>query len=270
MLLRNNTQIENFPQPELYTKTFNWLRSYDFQYDITSKLRFTYNANNRAIIGETPGRVNPDYEDEYQLWKDSVWSSVKDFARTMDYNHTFNLSYKLPLDKLPITDWMTSDVRYTGTYNWQRAPLAQDTLGNTIQNSMNVSINHQFNFLSLYNKVGYLKKVNQKLRSQGGRSGGPRPGGRPQQNEDEDKEKEKDPNRIRPWDYGAKLLMIVKNVNVRYSQNEGTFLPGYSRETQLMGMDQRWDAPGAGFIFGLQDDRSEERRVGKECRARWS
>src|SRR5690606_24082217 len=93
-----------------------------------------------------------------------------------------------------------------------------------------------------------------KLRSQGGRSGGPRPGGRPQQNEDEDKEKEKDPNRIRPWDYGAKLLMIVKNVNVRYSQNEGTFLPGYARETQMMGMDQRWDAPGAGFIFGLQDD----------------
>lgn len=255
-LLRNNTQIENFPQPELYTKTFNWQRTYDFQYDITSKLRFSFNANNRAIVGETPGRVNSDYEDEYKLWKDSVWSSVQNFGETMDYNHVFNLSYKLPLDKLPITDWMTSDVRYTGTYNWQRAPLAQDTLGNSIQNSMNMSINHQFNFLSLYNKVGYFKDVNQKFRSQGSARGGPqRPGARPgQDDKEEDEDKEKDPNRLRPWDYGAKLLMIIKNVNVRYSQTEGTFMPGYANETSMMGMNSSWDSPGAAFIFGLQDD----------------
>ncbi len=253
MLLRNNTQIENFPQPELYTKTFNWLRSYDFQYDITSKLRFTYTANNRSIIGETPGRVNSDYEDEYKLWRDSVWSSVQNFGQTMDFNQSVNLSYKLPLDKLPITDWMSSDLRYTGTYNWQRAPLAQDTLGHNIQNSMNLSINHQFNFLALYNKIGYFKKVNQKFRSQGGnRNAPPRPGSRPQQQQ-ERADGEKDPNRIRPWDYGAKLLMIVKNVNVRYAQTEGTYLPGYSHETQLFGMDRHWNAPGAGFVLGLQD-----------------
>lgn len=255
MQLRNNTQIENFPQPELYTKTFNWLRAYDFQYDITSKLRFTFNANNRAIIGETPGRVDKEFEDEYNQWKDSVWSSVQDFGKTMDYNHTFNLSYKLPLDKLPLTDWITSDVRYTGTYNWQRAPLAQDTLGNSIQNSMNLSLNNQLNFLSLYNKVGYLKKVNQKFRNQGSGRSNQRPGARPQQSGDEDeKDKEKDPNRVRPWDYGAKLLMIVKNVSVRYSQTEGTFLPGYAYETSMMGMNDNWSAPGAAFIFGLQDD----------------
>lgn len=257
MLLRNNTQIANFPQPELYTKTFNWLRTYDFQYDLTNNLRFAFNANNRAIIGETPGRVNSDFEDEYQLWRDSVWSSVRNFGETMDYNHAVNLSYKLPLDKLPITDWMTSDVRYTGTYNWQRAPLAQDTLGNNIQNSMNVSINHQLNFLSLYNKVGYFKKVNQKFRSQGGgsRSSGPqRPGARESTDDEKNKDKKDDENRIRPWDYGAKLLMVVKNVNARYSVNEGTYVPGYSQSTQLMGMDAAWNAPGTAFIFGLQDE----------------
>lgn len=260
MLLRNNTQIENFPQPELYTKTFDWRRSYDFQYDVTKKLRFSFNANNRALIGETPGRVNNDYKEEYNQWKDSVWSSVQNFGETMDYNHTVNLSYKLPLDKLPITDWMTSDLRYTGTYNWQRAPLSQDTLGNTIQNSMNLSINHQMNFLSLYNKVGYFKKVNQKFRAQGRGSRGPqRPGAAQSSDSDEEKKgREKDPNRIRPWDYGAKLLMVVKNVNVRYAQTEGTFLPGYAYETSILGMNDRWTAPGAAFIFGLQDGNYEE------------
>jgi len=258
MMLRNNTQITNFPQPELYTKTFNWLRTYDFQYDITSKLRFTFNANNRAVVGETPGRVNREFQDEYSLWRDSVWSSIQNFGETMDYNHVFNLSYKLPLDKLPITDWMTSDVRYTGTYNWQRAPLAQDTLGNSIQNSMNFSINHQFNFLTLYNKVGYFKKVNQKFRAQGqaGARAPQRPGApaKPEPDDDEKKkDKDKDPNRLRPWDYGAKLLMVVKNVNVRYSLNEGTFLPGYASNTSIMGMSPTFDSPGYAFIFGLQD-----------------
>lgn len=257
MLLRNNTQIANFPQPELYTKTFNWLRTYDFQYDITSKLRFTFNANNRAVVGETPGRVNREFQDEYSLWRDSVWSSVQNFGETMDYNHVFNLSYKLPLDKLPLTDWMTSDVRYTGTYNWQRAPLAQDTLGNSIQNSMNFSINHQFNFLTLYNKVGYFKKVNQKFRAQGGGSRAPQRPGAPARDESEEdddkKDKDKDPNRIRPWDYGAKLLMVIKNVNVRYSLNEGTFLPGYAGRTSILGMSPDFDSPGYAFIFGLQD-----------------
>ena len=28
--------------------------------------------------------------------------------------------------------------------------------------------------------------------------------------------------------------------------------------------------PGAGFVVGALADRSEERRVGKECRSRWS
>lgn len=257
LLLRNNTQIENFPQPELYTKTFNWLRSYEFQYDITQKLRFSFNANNRALIGETPGRVDPDIEDEYQAWRDSVWSSVQEFGETMDYNHTVNLSYKLPLDKLPLTDWMTSDVRYTGTYNWQRAPLSQDTLGNSIQNSMNLSINHQFNFLSLYNKVGYLKKVNQKFRSMGRGSRRAPQRGRNSPEEEEDKDKKKDENRIRPWDYGAKLLMVIKNVNVRYAQTEGTFLPGYAHETSMLGFNESWSAPGAAFVFGLQEDNYE-------------
>jgi cell surface protein SprA len=257
MLMRNNTEVFSLAPPELYTKTFNWLRAYDFQYDITSKLRFTYNANNLALIGEPPGRVNRDFEDEYQVWKDSVWTSVSNFGTNMDFNQTFNLSYKLPFDKFPLTDWMTGDARYTGTYNWQRAALSQDTLGNTIQNSINLSYNHQLNMLTLYNKVGYLKKVNQKFKP-GAKAGGgsrqapPKPG--EGEEEGEEKKKERDANAKRPWDYGARVLMMVKNVNARYSQTEGTYMPGYNRQSSMFGMDGSFDAPGAAFIFGLQDE----------------
>jgi cell surface protein SprA len=253
LLLRNNSDVYSFPQQELYTKTFNWTRAYDFQYDITSKLRFSYTATNLAIIGEPPGRVNKDYDDEYNIWKDSVLTSVSTFGTNMDFNQTFNLSYKLPFDKFPLTDWMTGDARYTGTYNWQRAALSQDTLGNVIQNSINLSYNHQLNMLTLYNKVGYLKKVNQKFRPGGGSRGGSQSKA-PAKPEDATRESTRDANAKRPWDYAARVLMMVKNVNGRYSQTEGTYMPGYNQSSTIFGMNPSFEAPGAAFIFGLQDE----------------
>ena len=49
--------------------------------------------------------------------------------------------------------------------------------------------------------------------------------------------------------------MMVRNISINYSENNGTFLPGFMGETQLMGMDlSRNFAPGYGFAFGSQED----------------
>ena len=55
------------------------------------------------------------------------------------YDHTVNVTYTLPFDKLPMTDWITANTSYTAGYQWDRAPLTQDSLGHTIQNSQNIS-----------------------------------------------------------------------------------------------------------------------------------
>jgi cell surface protein SprA len=52
--------------------------------------------------------------------------------------------------------------------------------------------------------------------------------------------------------------MSVKNVNITYSTNQGTILPGYSHFTNMMGMDGNFDGPTRGFIFGDQKDIREE------------
>ena len=250
---KNNNSVYNFEQPTVYTKTFNWTRAYNLQYDFSNSLRFTYTANNLAMIGEPPGIVDRD-DASYNFYRDSVWQSISEFGINMNFSQTLNATYQIPINKIPILDWISADARYAGSYNWTRAPLAQDTLGNTIQNSRNIGLNTQFNFLGLYNKIPYLKKVNQKLAQQNrtrsrtaGRntaSGASRGG--------QDEEEEKDENALSPLDYGAKLLMSLKSVSVLYSQNEGILLPGYNQYTTILGMNSGFSAPGIGFVFGNQ------------------
>jgi cell surface protein SprA len=48
--------------------------------------------------------------------------------------------------------------------------------------------------------------------------------------------------------------MCVKNVSATYTETNSTALPGYLPFTHMFGMDSKWDAPGAGFIFGEQKD----------------
>ncbi|MGY8952957.1 MAG: hypothetical protein ACKVJP_06290, partial [Flavobacteriales bacterium] len=77
----------------------------------------------------------------------------------MNYSHSANLNYKVPLNYIPILDWTTANIRYGSTYSWQRAPLGRDQIGHTIQNSNSINMNSNFNMRKLYQKWDYLKQV---------------------------------------------------------------------------------------------------------------
>lgn len=166
-------QLRNINNPNIillptYSKDFNWNRVYSLNWDITQALRFDFNANNMARIDEPEGMVNRKKDpDGYEHWRDSVWTNLKNFGRNTQYNHQFNLTYNIPINKIPIFNWISSSARYTGNYNWTAGPLLPDTSrfdpGNTIQNSNTVQLTGQLNFTSLYNKSNYLKGINQKF-----------------------------------------------------------------------------------------------------------
>src|SRR5690554_2971620 len=84
----NEQQFKNvsagfdFEQPVLYTKTFNWTRTYDVQHDLTSSIRLGYNANNLAFIDETAGKVDKSDRDSYNNYRDTVWNSIWNFGRS--------------------------------------------------------------------------------------------------------------------------------------------------------------------------------------------
>jgi cell surface protein SprA len=159
---------ENLEFPQ-YNKTFNWDRDYTLKYDLTKALNFDFSAKNRAFINEPFGKVDYGmfgYEDSFR--SDSVSTSIRNFGETMSYDHSFNVNFKWPLANFPLTDWMALTTRYTGSYNWTRAPLAVPEVGNVIQNSRLVSWNAKLTMKTLYNKSPYLKKINEKYNSSRG------------------------------------------------------------------------------------------------------
>ncbi len=246
-----------------FTKNFFWVRGYDVKYDITRNLKFDYTATNNGIVGEPTGRVDKLYRSEYQTFKDSVSNSIRQAGITTHYNHTINLIYQLPLGKIPLTDWVTVNTKYSAGYDWQRASFGQDTLGNTIQNSRNVSLNGQLNFTTLYNHIPFLKKLNTKIQN-GGTGGSKKPLNVKNQSQDPNKNKadaakdstnkKKDVDgKFTLLENVCRVLMGVKNASVTYSTTDGILLPGYGEKTQLVGMNPNWSAPSFQFIMGKQN-----------------
>ncbi len=248
-LVRPNPDIESLPPRPTYNKNFNWTSQYGFRYELTRSLKLDFNANNMAIIGETPGQVNSKNKDEYTLWKDSVLTSLRSWGEVTRYDHTIGLNYTLPLDKFPLTDWITANTTYTAGYQWDRSPFQQDSLGNTVQNSQNIALNGQFNFVNLYNKSKYLKKINDKGKGRAAPKGGSRAAASAKT---DSTKAPKGGGKIDVLEGFSRIIMTLRTGTITYSQNSGILLPGYNQTTNILGMDG-FDAPGFGFITGQQN-----------------
>ncbi len=164
------TQLRNIynsslPLPVSVRKDFTWIRQYDLKYNLSKNLKFDFSATNNARIDEPQGRIfkeDPLFEEK----RDTIMDNLRSFGRNTHYNQKWNATYNLPINKIPILNWVTANARYSGTYDWTAGPITADTLklGNTLQNGNSMSLNTQFNLLSLYNKIDYLEKVNKKYR----------------------------------------------------------------------------------------------------------
>ncbi len=227
-----------------YNKNWYFDRDYNLKWDVMKPLKLTYNASNKAIIDEPFGRLDEQHE------KDSVWTNIKNLGRNTLYTQNFDANYRIPINKFPWTSWVTANAKYTGKFDWQATnPSLVDSIGHNISNSNTRQINGQFNFVSLYNKSKYLKKLNSK------RPNRPQPKKATPEDSTETKKIQINITPKDVFEHTVRAMMAVRNVSINYSENNGTFLPGFMGETQIMGMDiNRQFAPGYGFAFGSQAD----------------
>ncbi len=240
-----------------YVKSFDWDRRYDIRWDLTRALRLEFNATTQARIDELPGSIYED-DDEHTLLekKDFVRENILDLGRPIRYNHRLNLTYNIPLNRLPGLDWVNANAGYAADFDWIAAHRSAIELGNTIENSQTLRLNTNANLVNLYNKVGFLQRINQQ--SSGGRGGqqqgrGPQPPRQQQQEEEEDDDDGPGIARI-IFETTARMLMSVRNLSINYTETSGIHMPGFTPDVSILGQD--WDlmAPGFGFIFGSQAD----------------
>ncbi len=220
-----------------FEKYFNFNRSYGMRWNLTKSLSLDYTARARAIVDEPQGDLDT------QAKRDSVIYNLQHLGRMKNFDQNIGANYRLPLDKIPLTDWVSADLRYAVGYNWNGGSIDQiEEFGNIISNNRDRSVNSKVDMVKLYNKVGFLKEINTPKRSSTRRS--------QQASAKKDTVNKSDGGIFKGI---LRMAMSLRSINVNYSVRESTTLPGFRPRAYLFGLDSGFNAPGKAFVLGSQD-----------------
>ncbi|MBC7920901.1 MAG: cell surface protein SprA [Ferruginibacter sp.] len=245
------TQLRNGPQGTLgilptFEKYFTFTRLYDVRWNLSQNLAFDYTATANAVIDEPFGDLNTREK------RDSVRTGLRNLGRMKNFDQKVGLTYRVPLDKLPITDWLNADLTYGAGYTWTASSyqIQEDStgllFGNNIQNVRDRGVTGKVDLIKVYNKLKFLKAINSPPAR--------RPPARPVANAlGNDTTQEKKPRELKLLKGALRTLMSVRSVNFTYNVQEGTLLPGFLPQPRFFGLDSSFSAPGWDFVLGSQN-----------------
>ena len=153
----------DFTLPITYARSFNWSRAYALKWNPFKALSIDFSANDKAFIDE------PDSLENTRALRQQVLNNVWAGGRNISYTQNLGVNYNIPINKIPILDFITANVGYNATYSWTALPweddtlrngslaLAQNTQGNIINNTQSDRAKVDFNFKKLYDKNPFLK-----------------------------------------------------------------------------------------------------------------
>lgn len=237
---------------DLYRRNYFFNYTYGFNYNITKSIRLNYTASSNNIVR--------NYLDENNLPIDGldIWDDYWNVGESNQHNQQLVVNYDLPINKIPLFSFVKSTYSYTGDYNWQRSSDAFSSvtgadgniyaLGNTIQNANSHKLNTTLNMDLFYKYIGLTKtkKNNKKpADTKKDKNNTPKPG-----------EQIKAPKGNVTQERGAFMsgligvITSVKNIQINYTENNGTVLPGYLPGLGFFGSSK----PTLGFVFGSQSD----------------
>ncbi|OMP31364.1 cell surface protein SprA [Mangrovimonas sp. DI 80] len=251
-LTGNNIGID-----ELYRRNYTFDFQYALNYAVTDNLSFNFNASNNNIVrnyfidDQINGRQDPTL---------NVWDGFFELGDPNIQNQQFQLNYEIPLNKIPTLSFLNATYSYTGDFQWQKGSdlntnfeytdedgvTSYYDLGNSIQNANTHAINSSLNMEKLYSYLGLVKKKSRRTTRQ------------PQTRDKDGKrvvngaDARNQSNKKQSKVVGAALdvMTMVKRVQINYSENNGTYLPGYTRTPGFIGTTK----PTFGYTFGSQRD----------------
>ena len=236
--LRSSDLTTNGIVPQ-FEKYFLFNRYYDLTWNLTRSLVLTYHSQANSVIDEPAGDINTKAK------RDSIINSIKHLGRLKNFVQDIRATYRLPLDKIPLLDWIAADAVYGLGYQFQANSFGiADTLGvpfgNVIRNNRERGITGRVDLIRLYNKIRYLRFANTPAPAR--------------------KNFARNPGDIEDIVRGeskilknfTRALLTVRGINFSYIVQESTILPGFLPTPKIFGVDGN-NAPGLGFVLGSQD-----------------
>ncbi len=261
-------QIEDYGLeiPPLQNRDYRFDWGYTVNYNPTKSITTSFGiTHNRSVRSYLLPDGSPDYNN-------TLWTDFFDIGSPLIHNQNINVSYTLPLKKLPFLSFINSTYVYNGTYQWQRrsdalANVNGYDLGNTIQNSNSHQLNTSFDMRKFYREFGLTKLKNKLLgksrRSRRSKKKIQKPEQEKDKKEVNGKGEKKDKTKKKTTkDYSqpgvsgklvGHLLQIItgfQNFKVNYRQNNGLMLPGYLQSVGFAGTLN----PSVPFALGWNDD----------------
>lgn len=239
-------EVQGLELDPLYRRNFFFNYNYGFNYKLTKSLSVVYNANSNNIVRNYLGENNVPI-DSFTIW-DDFW----DVGTANQHNQQLVVNYELPINKLPFLGFVKSNYSYTSDYNWTRSSDAFSTietingdvfqLGNTIQNASSHKLNTTLDMAAFYKILGIGQKKAPKAKP----TAPPKPGekivAKPKVNTNGDQN---------IFVKGLiDVLTSVKNIQINYTENNGTVLPGFLPGVGFFGTTR----PTVGFVLGSQSD----------------
>jgi len=232
--------------------TFDW--GYTVNYNPTKSIQTSFGITHNRTV---KNYLLPDGTTDFN---NTLWTNFFDIGDPLTHNQNINVSYNLPLNKLPYLSFVNATYVYNGNYQWQKrsdalADIDNYDLGNTIQNANSHQLSTNFDMRKLYKELG-ITKLQNKL---SGKSKSAKKKKNKQKNP-ENKEKKtgkKEENNYSQPNSGGKLLGSLigivtgfQNLKINYRQKNGSMLPGYMQSVGFFGTNQ----PTWAYALGWDDD----------------
>ncbi|UKM65760.1 cell surface protein SprA [Flavobacteriaceae bacterium GSB9] len=244
---------DNIGIEELFRRNYTFDFQYTLNYNLTDALQFNFTAANNNIV-RNYFKDNDLIRGEQDERLD-VWDGLLDVGDPNRQTQNLGVTYQLPINKIPTFSFIDATYQYTGSFQWQKGSdlfgnveLDGQTydLGNAIQNSNVHNINASLDMTRFYKYIGLVKKPVRTVRRRSGTPGGPSGAN------DDDKKPNRPKNKsmTKILNAGVDILTTIKRIQATYSENNGMFLPGYTRTPGFIGTLK----PTVGFTFGSQSD----------------
>jgi cell surface protein SprA len=154
--------------PASFREDFYWNRTSAINWDLTKNLRLNLNTGTNAQIDAPYVQVNKKLNlSDYELWKDSILTSLRNLGTPIAYDQRFSATYTLPFSTIPALNFIAGNLAYNAHYDWKKGAILEDSsieLGNIISNERTFEINNiALNLLNLYNKNKFLEAANKRF-----------------------------------------------------------------------------------------------------------